>query len=218
MNKRSVFIFMICCICLFAAACGPSDEKIAQAQEKYSQLVEIHNQAVEAHKDVADDSLDESLTELQAQAAEVEGYNLAELKEEEIDMLIQIMDNLIASYEEHLEILSDIKDEEEAAALLPIPLTVINNTEFSFSVLKLYEKEDYDTHANVLEDMELLSPGQALAGLVISRDVDNTPWILELEDTNGIRYELELLAGEYDEEGVSLELSYNAEEERLMAE
>lgn len=217
MFKRLIFLFMICSLCLFAAACGPSEEKVTEAREKYSQLVEVHNQAVEAHKGIADDSLDESLAGLREQVAEVENYNLAELKDEEIDILIQIMDALVVSYEEHLEALSDIKGKEDAAVLIPIPVSVTNKTDFSFSVLKLYEKGDYDNHTNVLEDMEPLASGQALAGLVIQRDVDNTSWVLALEDTVGMKYELELLVEEYDEKGVALELFYDVEEEKLTA-
>lgn len=218
MYKKWFSLFMICSLFLFTAACGPSKEKMAEAQAKYTQLAEIHNQAVEAYKDVEDDSLDESLTKLREQVVEVGNYDLTELKDEEIDLLIQIMDSLIGSYEEHLAELSDIKGQEEAAVLVEIPLTVVNHTDFSFVLLKLYEKGDYDTHANVLENMETLAPGQALMGLVVLRDVDNTPWILVLEDTNDMKYELELSVEGYSEEGVTLGLSYTEEEEKLFIE
>lgn len=215
MHKKSFLLLIICSLLLLATACGPSKEKVAEAQEKYTQLAEVHNQVVEAYKDVADDSLDESLTNLREQVVEIGNYDLTELKDEEIDLLIQGMDSLILSYEEHLEALYDIKGREEAAVLVEIPVTVVNHTDFSFAFLQFYEKGDYDTHANVLENMEVLAPKQSLMGLVVLRDVNNTPWILVLEDTNGMKYELELPVKEYDEEGITLGLSYTAEEEKL---
>lgn len=218
MHKKLFFLFIICSLFLFTAACGPSSEKVAEAREKYTQLAEMHNQTVEAYKKVADDSLNESLDELRQQVVEVGNYDLTELKDEEIDLLIQIMDSLIGSYEQYLAALSDIKEKEEAAVLVEIPVTVTNHTDFTFALLKLYEKGNYDTHPNVLENMEALAPGQALMGLVVSRDVDNTPWMLVLENTDGVKYELELSVKEYDEEGITLGLFYGAEEEKLFIE
>ena len=212
MCKKILSIFMICILCIAVTACGPSDEKVAQAQQKYAELVEIHNRVVEAHKVVTDNSLDESLTNLREQVTDVESYNLTEMKDEEIDILIQIMDTLIASYEDCLNTLADIKWEEEAAVLVAIPLTLVNQTNFSFTEIKLYEAGDADLHENVLAGLRDFAPGEMLTGLTLQRDIDNTPWVLELADVNGNAYQFDLLVKEYEEEGVKLNLSYDAEE------
>lgn len=193
-------------------ACGPSDEKVAQAQQKYAELVEIHNQVVEAHKVVADNSLDESLTNLREQITDIEGYNLTEMNDEEIDLLIQIMDTLISSYEECFNTLTDIKEEEEAAVLVPVPLTLVNQTDLSFTEMKLYEAGDVGFHENVLSGLRDFAPGETLTGLTLQRDADDTPWVLEVIDMNGSTYQFDLLVREYEEEGIKLTLSYDAEE------
>lgn len=203
-------------LCFVLTACQPSDEKIAQAKEKYAQLAEVHNQVVEAHGKVADDSLDEELFALRDKASEMESYNLAEMKDEEIDQLIQEMDSMIADYEEYLTALSDIKSEEEAAVLTPITLALTNQTEFSFSELSLYEKGDSKAHVNVLENMGILAPEQSLTGLIIQKDAENTPWILVLADESGNEFELELPVREYSGEGISLSLSYDEEGNKLL--
>lgn len=218
MYRRIFSLFMICSLCLLAAACEPSDEKIDEARQKYALLAEVHNKVVEAHKDVEDDSLDESLTEIREQISEVESYNLAEMKDEEIDALIQTMDSLIVSYESALDTLSDIKEKEEAAVLVPIPVSVENETGFSVVSLKLYEKGDYGTHVNVLEGMDGLAPKQALAGLMIQKDADSTPWILVLSDSEGKEYELEIPVSEYGEDGITLRLVYDAAYDALTIE
>lgn len=212
MYKKTALFLMICCFSFFAAACGPSDEMIEKAQQKYMELAKVHNQVVDAHQDITDDSLDESLTELSEKEDVLEQHNLSEMKDEEIEQLIQTMDSMIITYEEMLEEISYIQEREDAAVLVPIPVTVINNTSFSFSVLKLYEKDNSGSSMNVLKDLETFDSGQTLAGLLIQRDVDNTPWILELTDTEDVKYELELPVEEYDEKGVSLELTYDAQE------
>lgn len=206
----------VCALCLALTACQPSDEKIAEAKEKYIQLVEAHNQVVEAHGKVADDSLDEELRALRDKAGEMESFNLAEMKDEEIDELIRTMDSIIADYEGYLAALSDIREEEEAAVLTSITLALTNETGFSFSELSLYEKGDGGAHVNVLENMGTLSPEQSLTGLIIQRDAENTPWILVLADESGKEFELELPVKEYSKEGVSLSLSYDEEADEIL--
>lgn len=212
MYKKTALFLMICCLSFFAAACGPSDEMIEKAQQKYRELAKVHNQVADAHQDITDDSLDESLTELSEKEEVLEQHNLSEMKDEEIEQLIQTMDSMIITYEEMLEEIFSIQEREDAAVLVPVPVTVINNTSLSFSVLKLYEKDNSGSSMNVIEDLETFDSGQTLAGLLIQRDVDNTPWILELTDTEDVKYELELPVEEYDEKGVSLELTYDAQE------
>ncbi len=215
---RRVFPILILCMLCLCSACGTSDEKIAQAQQKYAELANIHNQVVEAHKEISDASLDQELVELKEEVSGLESYNLAEMKNEEIDRLIQTMDELIASYGDYLELLSDIKGEEEAAVLTPITIAITNHTTFSFSGIKLYEKGQTGSHANALEGLEPLAPEQSMTGLALQRDADDTPWILILTDLNDHEYELELPVKEYEKEGVSLNLVYDAEQDEIRIE
>lgn len=201
----------VCAMCLALTACQPSEEKITQAKEKYAQLAGVHNQVVEVHEKVKDDSLDKELAALRERANEMESYNLAVMEDEEIDQLIQAMDSMIADYEGYLTALSEIKDEEEAAVLTTITLALTNQTGFSFGEIHLYEKGDVGAHVNILGDMGMLAPEQSLTGLMIQRDVDNTPWVLFLADESGNEFELELPVGEYSGEVVSLDLSYDEE-------
>ncbi len=208
MNRKIVFFLFACFLSLMLVSCGPSKEKVEQAQAKYVQLIDKHNQAVEIHKNIDDASLDEALLKLKEKVAEVETYNLADMQDEEIDLLIQIMDALIKSYDGYLDTLSGIWGAEEAAERIPVFITLKNNTEISFSSLKLYEEGDSGIHVNVLENLEPLTPGQSLTGLVIQRDVNNTPWILALVDLEGREYQIVIHGEEYGE-SVSLDMVYD---------
>lgn len=208
MNRKIVFFIFACFLSLMLVSCGPSKEKVEQAQAKYVQLIDKHNQAVEIHKNIDDVSLDEALLKLKEKVAEVETYNLADMQDEEIDLLIQIMDALIKSYDGYLDTLSGIWGAEEAAERIPVFITLKNNTEISFSSLKLYEEGDSGIHVNVLENLEPLTPGQSLTGLVIQRDVNNTPWILALVDLEGREYQIVIHGEEYGE-SVSLDMVYD---------
>ena len=213
--KLLTMMFAFLLLCCSLTGCGPSEEKILEAQQKYAELTSIHNAVVEAHQNVSDASLDAELTAMQDKTTAITEYNLQEMKDEEIDTLIKTMDSLIASYQEYQTSLTEIKAQEEAAVLIPIPVTLTNNTGFSFTSISLCEEGNHDTHTNVLENLSALNPTQTLTGLLIQRDVDNTPWQLILTDTEGTTRELSIPAENYTEEGVTLYLTYDSESATL---
>lgn len=218
--KRSFFNIpiLLFALCLTLTACGPSDEKITEAQQKFTELTQIHNTAVEARKAISDSSLDAVLSELQGKIDTVKTYNLQEMNDEEIDLLIQTMGSLIGSYEKYLAMMEEIKNAEEAAVLTPIPVTLINNTGISFTSLSLYEEGSAGIHPDVLESLSAFSPGQCLTGLMIQRDSENTPWIMTLTKEDETVLEYSFPVEEYSEKGITVSLSLDSETETLAPE
>lgn len=213
---RKVTLIYVLLICFILTGCGgPSEEKIAQAQSTYAQLVDIHNQVVEAHNEISDTSLDDRLVALVEKADKIEDFNLNEMKDEDIDLLIETMNSIISSYEECLQTINEIKGQEDAAVLTPILITLFNSTDQTFQKLTLYEKNDTSSQSDVLEDTLGFGPGQSLTGLMIYRDVDNTPWILELENTDGTSAEIELPVKDFEKDGKDLTLSIDPETQEL---
>lgn len=212
MRKIRNLFLLNCILCFLLTGCGgPSDEKIAQAQETYTHLIETHNQVVDAHKHISDNSLDDQLSALADKITKLEEFNLSEMKDADIDVLIENMNSMIASYEEHLKTIEKIKRAEDAAVLVPIPLTFTNATDQTFQKLFLYEKNDSSHKFDVLEGTSGFNPGQALTGIVISRDVSDTPWILELENSDGSVSEIELSVKDFSEDGESLTITCEPE-------
>lgn len=216
MRKYLTFFILIFLLCPSLTACGgPSDEKIVQAQETYTQLVEVHNQAVEAHKHISDNSLDSKLVALSEKVAKVEEFNLSEMQDADIDVLIESMNSILSSYQEYLQTIEDIKGQEDAAVVVSIPITLMNGTGHTIQKLFLYEQNDSSSNSDVLEGTAGFGPGQSLTGLVLFRDVSNTPWILEIEDSGGTVYEVILPVKEYDENGITMTLTYDSEANEL---
>lgn len=228
-NKRIFYLVAVSVFCLLMTACGPSEEKVAEAQQKYTDLIKKHNQVVEAHGNVSDGSYDEQLLSLREKITEVEAYNLNDMEDEEIDLLIQIMDTLITSYDEYEAALVQVKEQEEAAVIVTIPVTIVNNTGKAISVLKLYEQGSEDSQVNVLENLTPLEAGQTLLGMMVRRDVENTPWILYVDcgqvseetddagstDTESVKKEIILPVEEYEESGIELVLVYDEETQTI---
>lgn len=217
MKKIRNLFLLNCILCFLLTGCdGPSDEKIAQAQETYTHLIETHNQVVDAHKHISDNSLDDQLSALADKITKLEEFNLSEMKDADIDVLIENMNSMIASYEEHLKTIEKIKGTEDAAVLVPIPLTFTNATDQTFQKLFLYEKNDSSHKFDVLEGTSGFNPGQALTGIVISRDVSDTPWILELENSDGSVSEIELSVKDFSEDGESLTITCEPETNQVI--
>lgn len=217
MKKIRNLFLLNCILCFLLTGCGgPSDEKIAQAQETYTLLIETHNQVVDAHKHISDNSLDDQLSALADKITKLEEFNLSEMKDADIDVLIENMNSMIASYEEHLKTIEKIKGAEDAAVLVPIPLTFTNATDQTFQKLFLYEKNDSSHKFDVLEGTSGFNPGQALTGIVISQDVSDTPWILELENSDGSVSEIELSVKDFSEDGESLTITCEPETNQVI--
>ena len=218
--KKNLYSLLLSCVMaastLLLTACGgPSAEKIAQAQDTYSNLVTIHNRVVSAHRQIEDDSLDEKLVALGEKITQVNTYNLNDMSDEEIDMLIDTMDSIIDTYEEYLTAINDIRDTENAAILTPINISLINDTNLTFVGLSLHQKGSIQ-NADLLETLSGFMPAQRMAGLVIYRDVQNTPWVLELVSEDGSLYELNLSVKDYSEDGCVLTLTYDSEKDAIL--
>lgn len=218
--KKNLYSLLLSCVMaastLLLTACGgPSAEKIAQAQDTYSNLVAIHNRVVSAHRQIEDDSLDEKLVALGEKITQVNTYNLNDMSDEEIDMLIDTMDSIIDTYEEYLTAINDIRDTENAAILTPINISLINDTNLTFVGLSLHQKGTIQ-NADLLETLSGFMPAQRMAGLVIYRDVQNTPWVLELVSEDGSLYELNLSVKDYSEDGRVLTLTYDSEKDAIL--
>lgn len=218
--KKNLCSLLLSCVmtafALLLTACGgPSAEKIAQAQDTYSNLVTIHNRVVSAHRQIEDDSLDEKLIALGEKITQVNTYNLNDMNDEEIDMLIDTMDSIIDTYEEYLTAINDIRDTENAAILTPINISLINDTNLTFVGLSLHQKGTIE-NVDLLETLSGFMPAQRMAGLVIYRDVQNTPWVLELVSEDGSLYELNLSVKDYSEDGCVLTLTYDSEKDAIL--
>ena len=218
--KKNLCSLLLSCVmtasALLLTACGgPSAEKIAQAQDTYSNLVTIHNRVVSAHRQIEDDSLDEKLVALGEKITQVNTYNLNDMNDEEIDMLIDTMDSIIDTYEEYLTAINDIRDTENAAILTPINISLINDTNLTFVGLSLHQKGTIQ-NVDLLETLSGFMPAQRMAGLVIYRDVQNTPWVLELVSEDGSLYELNLSVKDYSEDGCVLTLTYDSEKDAIL--
>lgn len=221
-NKfKSALLLGVCLIIM--TACGPSKNKIIEAQTKYKELVEIHNQAMSAYDSIDENSLNEELKNLSDKMNELTAYNLYDMTDDEIDTLIDTINTLNASYSGYLKTIGEIKISEDSAYLEQITFSVVNNTSKVFNSLKLSERGESDLVTDALEGTSGLKSNQELAGLTIYKDADNTPWILTLgvNDEDGVEienYKLIIEVGDLNNSGKIFTINWNEEADELTLE
>ena len=179
-------------VCMLFTGCGPSDDKIYEAQTKYRQLTDTYNQVVSAHDTIEDNSLDEELKAVYSSMEKLKDYNLAEMTEEEIDILIKTMDQLNDSYSGYLKAIGEIKKNEDASVLTSVTVSLANETDITFGELSLMEKGEKDLVTNVLDTFDGFKPNQVITGLTFHKDVDDTPWVLVIKDLEENEYSFDI--------------------------
>jgi len=218
--KKVINITPIIICILLLSACGPSKEKILEAQATYKELVNTHNQVVEAYAAIDDNGLDNELRTLSTKVDEFADYNLYDMKDEDIDILIKTMSDLNSSYSDYLKTIGEIRITEEEAVLNRIGFSVCNESGISIDTLSLMEEGESDLVSDALMDRTLRN-GQYLEGLAIYRDVDMTPWVLMLSYSDGDIQKEEIIVLDeslLDEDGSVLYIKYNANREMMYLE
>lgn len=208
--RRYVLGVMLLGVMLVGCA-GPSEEKLEEVRVQYVELVEKHNEVAQAHTEVAGYEGEDELKGLAEIVDRMQESNLLELKEEEIDVLIEEMKEAVVSYEEHLVALADVKQRELEAVVVEIPVSINNHTGMAFSGLYLAEDGGIETADNLLEGELPFADGETLLGLVIYRDYDSTPWKLVVESEQDL-HEIDIPTEKLDETGITVELNYDGEE------
>jgi len=224
MKNYITLMISLAAVMLFLTGCKGNEEKIIEAQKKYQTLLAIHNQVVEAHDGIANNSLDKELNIITGQMSELTQYNLYEMTDEEMDILIETMDIMNESYSNYLKTIGEIKVSEDAAFLKPILFSLENATDMTFISLTLMERGETDLVSNALESSSGLDGGQVISGLTIYADADNTPWIMTLIKTDGVseegnvEYKFTIDPLEMNDNGTVLVLIYDPETNSLNLE
>ena len=115
MTRKKILLPIITAALMLAlTACGPSDEKLSEAETARSLLVEAKNSAEETYLDISDESLRSALDELAEKEAGIEALEFKKMNDKKIDEVLPEIKELTDSYQDLLGSLSDtLKSETE---------------------------------------------------------------------------------------------------------
>lgn len=213
-QKRYVPIISLL-MAVLLVACGPSDEKLSEAEEARNVLVQAKQTAEDTYLDVSDTSQRIALDELADKEAEIEQIDFNKLNDKKIDEILPGIAELTESYQNIGKELSNIltdetKVREEKAKHKGLDTYFINKTGMNLSKIVLHDISADTFSDNYIGDGVVLADGYTLMGVSLDVYADSSEWEFVITDDVDNEYILscESLKGQTID-GASLVLSYD---------
>ena len=99
MKKKTVTTIIMTALMAVLVACGPSDEKLSEAENARNILVQAKEAAYESYLDITDSSKKARLEELEKQVEEIEKVDFTKLNDKKIDELLPTITALTEEYQ-----------------------------------------------------------------------------------------------------------------------
>ena len=115
MKKKTVTTIIMTALMAVLVACGPSDEKLSEAENARNILVQAKEAAYESYLDITDSSKKARLEELEKQVEEIEKVDFTKLNDKKID---ELLPTITALTEEYQSLLKELGIEGEFANIL----------------------------------------------------------------------------------------------------
>lgn len=182
MTKKKILLPIITgALMLALTACGPSDEKLSEAETARSLLVEAKESAEETYLDISDESLRSTLDELSEKEAWIEALEFKKMNDKKIDEVLPEIKELTDSYQNILGSLSDtlkseteVKEEKEKHTELAVYFT--NKTGLNLKEIVLHDLTADTKSDNFLGEGVTLGSGYTLMGVSLDIYKDSNEW------------------------------------------
>ena len=214
--QKKIIPVIAAILAVVLVACGPSDEKLAEAEEARNLLMQVKQTAEDTYLDVSDTSQRSALDELAGKAAEIEQLDFNKMNDKKIDEVLPTIAELTESYQNlGKELTTTLTNEtglkEEKAKHSGLDSYFINKTGKNLKSIVLHDKSANTFSDNYIGDGVVLADGYTLMGVSLDIYSDSSEWEFVLTDEVGDEFTLscESLKGQ-DLGGVSIVLSYDS--------
>ncbi len=215
-NKRKFIPLIAALMAVLLVACGPSDEKLAEAEEARNLLAQAKQTAEDTYLDVSDTSQRSILDSLSDKEAEIEQLDFTKMNDKKIDEVLPTITELTENYQNIGKELSGVltsetQIKEEKAKHKGLEVYFINKTGMNLSKIVLHDISANTYSDNFIGDGVVLQSGYTLMGVTLDIYSDSSEWEFVITDDVDTEYTLscESLKGE-DLKGASVVLSYDS--------
>ena len=218
MKKRNFLLLIaIAVMALCLTACGPSDEKLLEAETAMGLLQEAKETAENTYLDISETAQRQTLDELAEKVAEFEALEFSKMNDKKIDEVLPSINETTSACQDIQGKLSDtLKAEtgikEEKAKHTEIDAYFVNKTGMNLSSIVLKDVTANTVSDNYLGDGVILNAGYTLMGVALDIYKDSSTWELLITDDTGTEYTLscEGLRGK-ETGGAAIVLTYDKE-------
>ena len=215
-NRFLVAILMAMSVGLLVG-CGPSEEKLSEAQEARNSLIKARDYAEETYLDITQSGNRAKLDELSVKAAEIEEIDFEKMNDKKIDEILPSITELTGSYEslgkEMSEVLSEeTKTREERAKHLDVSVYLINKTGVNLTKILLHDITLNTFSDNYIADGAVLGNGYTLMGVTLDVNTDSSEWEFVVTDDADTEYTIACQnLKDYGQDSITLSLSEEEE-------
>ena len=216
-NKKFQAVAVAALAAILLIGCGPSEEKLAEAEEARTLLIQSRDAAQETYLDITDDSNKATLDELSQKVAEIEAVDFNKMSDKKIDELLPTINELTASYQNMGKEMSDVlqvetETREERAKHEEASVYFVNKTGLNLTKIVLHDLTRDTYSDNYLKDGSGLLDGYTLLGVTLDIYSDSSDWEFVVTDEGGTDHTIACgnLKG-FNKETITL--SFNGEEE-----
>ena len=180
MKKKSLWLPALL-LALTLTACGPSSEKLAQAQEAINLMTGAGQTANETFLDITDTSFKARLDELSAKETELAATDLTKLNDKKIDELLPSINEVTDAYNalnaEMSQILTtETAEREERGKHNEQKAYLVNKTGMNLSEIKLHDISSGTVSDNYLGEGVILQDGYTLMGVSLDLYSNSSSW------------------------------------------
>lgn len=164
-----------------------SDEKLMICKDLYNDVVEKHNDVIKVYSSISSDQFDNELNAFQEELNGIGEYNLSEMDDNSIDLLISDLKDRLDNYDKLLSEFN-LLDSRDKHIETPncFSVTFVNNTGLDLYELYFYNISKDNDRINLLSNsIDMLSGYGTFSIINIYADNMNTVWKLEVMDESG---------------------------------
>lgn len=193
MKNRFFLIILTVLLAAALSGCGPSDEKLMEAETAKGLLLEAKETAENTYLDISDTSKRAALDELALKVSEIEALDFTRMNDKKIDEVLPTISEITNSYQDIQSGLSDtLKAEtqirQEADKHAEIEAYFVNKTGMNISGIALHDIAKDITSDSFLGDGVILQSGYTLMGVALDVYKDSSSWELIVTDDAGTDY------------------------------
>ena len=217
-NRKRIIPIIAAMMAVLLVACGPSDEKLAEAEEARGLLLQARQTAEDTYLDVSDTSLRANLDDLAEKAAEYEQLDFNKMNDKKIDEVLPGIAELTESYQNLGKELSTVLTnetgiKEEKAKHSSLDTYIINKTGLNLAKIQLHDITANTFSDNYIGYDVIFGDGYTLMGVSLDIYSDSSEWEFVATDEVGNEYTFtcESLKGQ-SLDGASIVLTYDSKE------
>ena len=218
-GKRAGLFTALMILAFMVTGCGPSDEKLAEAESARSTLQAAKKAAEETYLDITESTNRQRLDELAESASQYESMDFTKMRDKKIDEVLPGIQELTTEYLSLGDAMDDVLKAEtaardDAAKRRKISAFFVNKTGLDLTEILFRDVTQNEVSKNFIKEGTTLAAGYTLMGATLEVYEGSSEWEVVVKDTNNTEHVLVCDSLENaNPEGIALTLTYDSKSE-----